>query len=98
MNRPSLGKTVSTWPEADVWERFHMDWGSVKDQGNILLNVDEGSGWIEAFTAGNRISETFKLYHSQIFIKFGMPKNLVSDNGPDFVSGGLKQWCESLGF
>ena len=24
MNRPSLGKTVSTWPEA-VWEWLHMD-------------------------------------------------------------------------
>ena len=27
-----------------------------------------------------------------------MPKTLVSDNGPEFVSGDLKQWCESLGF
>ena len=26
LNRPSLGKTVSTWPEADVWERLHMEW------------------------------------------------------------------------
>ena len=47
MNRPSLGKTVSTWPEADVWERFHMDWNYVKDQGNILVIVDAGSGWNE---------------------------------------------------
>ena len=39
-NRPSLGKTLSTWPEAEVWERFHMDWGYVKDQGNILVIVD----------------------------------------------------------
>ena len=35
MNWPSLVKTVSTWPEADVWERLHMEWGYVKDQGNI---------------------------------------------------------------
>ena len=49
LNRPSLGKTVSTWPEADVWERLHMDWVYVKDQGNILVIVDAGSGWIEAF-------------------------------------------------
>ena len=32
MNSPSLGKTVSTWPEADVSEQFHMAWGYVKDQ------------------------------------------------------------------
>ena len=56
-NRPSLGKIVSTWLEAEVWERLHMDWGYVKDQGNILVIVDAGSGWIEAFPLGNRTSK-----------------------------------------
>ena len=74
-----------------------MDWGYVKDQGNILVIFDAGSSWMEAFPAGNRISETVKIYLSQIFAKFGIPKTLVSNNGPEFVSGGLKQWCESLG-
>ena len=55
MNRPSLGKTVSTRPEADVWERLHMDWGYVKDQGNILVIVDAGSGWIEVFPGKQNI-------------------------------------------
>ena len=67
MNRPSLGKTVSTWPEANVWERIHMGWGFVKDLGNILIIGDAGSGWIEAIPAGNRTSETVKIYLSQIF-------------------------------
>ena len=74
-----------------------MDWGYVKDQDNILVIVDAGSGWIEAFPAGNRTSETVKIYLSQIFARLGIPKTLVSDNGPEFVSGDLKQWCESLG-
>ena len=47
--RPSLGKTVSTWPEADVWEGRHVHWGYVKEQGKTLVIVDKGSGWIEAF-------------------------------------------------
>ena len=74
-----------------------MDWGYVKDQGKISVIVDAGSGWIEAFAAGNRTSETVKIYLSQIFARFGIPKTLVSNNGPEFVSGDLKQWCESLG-
>ena len=97
INRPSLGKTVSTWPEAEVWERLHMDWGYVKDQGNIIVIVDAGSGFIEAFPAGKRTQETVKIYLSQIFARFGIPKTLVSDNGPEFVSGDLKQGWESLG-
>ena len=66
MNKSSLGKTVSTWPEANFWER-----------GQKPTSV--------------------KIYLSQIFARFGIPKTLVSDNGPVFVSGDLKQWCESLG-
>ena len=57
MNRPSLGKTVFTWSEADVWELLHTDWGYVKDQGNILVILDGGFGWLEAFAMGNRTSE-----------------------------------------
>ena len=66
LNRPSLGKTVSAWPEADVWERLHIDWGYVKYQGKILVIVNAGSGCIEAFPTGNRTSETVKIYLSQI--------------------------------
>ena len=79
MNKLSLGKTFSTWPEADVWELLHMDWGYGKDQGNIFVIVDAGSGWIEAFPTGNRTSETVKIYLSQILAIFGILKTLVSD-------------------
>ena len=96
-NRPSLAKTVSTWPEAEVWERLHMEWGYVKDQDNILVIVDAGSGSIEAFPVGNRASQTVNVLLSQIFARFGIPRILVSDNGPEFVSSDLEQWCESLG-
>ena len=49
------------------------------------------SCWTEALPAGNRASETVKLYLNQMFARFGMPKTLVSDNGPEFVTGDLKQ-------
>ena len=77
MNRPSLGKTVSACPEADVWERLHMNWGYVKGKGNTLVVADAGSGWIEAFPARNRTSETVNIYLSQIFARFRIPKTLV---------------------
>ena len=57
-----------------------MDWGYIKDQGNILVIVD--AGWIEALPAGNRTSEKVKVHLSQIFARFGIPRILVSDNGP----------------
>ena len=43
-----------------------------------------------------RTSETVKIYLSQIFEIFRIPKTLVSDKGPEFVIGALnsdvKQW------
>ena len=97
MSRPSLGRTVSAWPEADVCERLHVELDYVKDQGNIFVIVDAGPGWIEAFPGLKTISETVKEYLSQIFARFGVPRTLISDNGLEFVSGDRKQWCESLG-
>ena len=38
-----------------------------------------------------------KVHLSQIVARFGLPRILVSDNGPEFVSSDLRQWCESLG-
>ena len=95
LNRPSLGKT-SLRGQNPMFGNGST-WTGAKDQGNILVIVDAGSGWIEEFPAGNRTSETVKIYLSQIFARFRIPKTLVSDNGPEFVSGDLKQWCESLG-
>ena len=38
-----------------------------------------------------------KVHLIQFFARFGLPRIFVSDNGPDFVSSDLKQWCESMG-
>ena len=35
VNRPSPGKTVSTWPEDNVWDRLHMECVYGEDQGNF---------------------------------------------------------------
>ena len=44
-NRSRPRKTVSTWPEAEVWEtRYGL--GYVKDQCNVLVTVDAESGRI----------------------------------------------------
>ena len=63
----------------------------------ILGIVDKGSYWTEVFPAGSRTPQTTNVYLSQIFARFGIPKTLVSENGPELVSGDLKQLCQSLG-
>ena len=60
-------RMMALWPSFGL----HMDWGYVKDQVNILEIVDAGSGWIEAFPAGNRTSQTVNVHLSQIFANLG---------------------------
>ena len=76
-NGPSLEKTVTNRPEAEVWERIDMDWGYVMDQVNIIVIVEAGSGRIEAFPAVNRTPKTVKLNLSRMFARFGILKMLV---------------------
>ena len=97
MNKTSLRKIVSTWPEAVALKWQRIDWGYVKDQVNITVIVDAVSVWKEAFPAEIGTSETIKTSFSQIFARFGIPRTLVSDNDPDSVSGYLKLWRKSLG-
>ena len=80
-NRPGLGKQCwleqkqkirkdSTWTgvtfKAGVKERLHQD------DSNVFVIEGTGLGWIEAFPAGYRTSQTMKIYTSQIFARFGI--------------------------
>ena len=73
-NRPLLEKTVSKWPEADVWEQIYMAWATMKEQGNIFVVVDAGSGWIEAFPTIYRSTLAVNKYLSAVFARSGVPK------------------------
>ena len=83
MVTPSRGKTVSEAKSRRLGT-VQQGWGYVKDHSNILI-LDAGSGWIEAVSTGNRTSETAEVHLSQIFARHGIPKTLVSGDGPEFV-------------
>ena len=51
-------KRSSEWPEVDVSERIHMNWAFIKEQGNMLIVVEAGSGWIEASPTNDRTTQT----------------------------------------
>ena len=97
MLRPRVQKQIDTWPHADIWERIHMDWAYVKDHGNILIIVDAGSGWIEAFPCNDRSTANVIKCLSATFARFGVPYKLVSDNAKEFISDELIKWLETQG-
>ena len=88
---PTAFKSVHRWPEAKPLERWHIDWADIGSRP-VLVMVDAGSGWIEAFPTANRLSSTVIRCLRTVFTRFGAPVCLVSDNGPEFVSEELNDW------
>lgn len=61
----------------------------------ILIVEDVFSKWIEAFPLGRvEARDVVKILQTQIFARYGLPKSLVSDNGPVFCSKLLRDLCE----
>lgn len=95
--RPELSRTVDRWPTASPFQRIHIDWASIPDVGNVLIIVDSGSGWIEAFRCRDRTCETVIKCLRVDFTRFGVPELVVSDNAQEFVSGELTTWLNAIG-
>jgi hypothetical protein len=95
--RPRVQKQNDTWPEADAWERVHIDWAYIKKQGNVLIVVDAGSGWIEAFPCSDRSSANVIKCLSATFSRFGIPYTLVSDNAKEFICDEVTNWLRHQG-
>ena len=90
-------QSVHKWPEATPFQRIHIDWADVSGVGTVLIIVDSGTGWIEAFLTSNRSSETVIKCLRNVFSRFGTPETLVSDNGKEFVSRDLNCWLKRQG-
>ena len=85
------------WP-SKPWSRVHIDFAGPLRGHSYLILVDAHSKWPEvidmnsATTSATTIRELRK-----IFARFGLPEQLVSDNGPQFVSAEFTQFLKSNG-
>ena len=88
-------------PVENLFDRWHMDFvgpltpSSEGGHMHILLVVDSFSRWCEAFPLQNQTaSQVAKVLYREIFTRFGAPKSLVSDRGPQFMSALISQLCQ----
>ena len=74
------------WPWAtEPWQRIHIDYAEVKGQ-SFLLVVDSHSKWLESFPMSSTTSTATINALRSLFARFGLPVQVVSDNGPQFTS------------
>jgi transposase InsO family protein len=90
-------------PVGEPWERVAIDITGphpASKTGNryILTVLDHFSKWTEAFPIRNHEAVTVaKILADQVFARFGIPLQLLSDRGQEFESSLMKELCAALG-
>jgi transposase InsO family protein len=63
----------------------------------LLVIVDYFTRWIEIFPINTTTSIAIaELLVDQIFTRYGLPKYILSDNGPQFVSNMFRSFCNTM--
>ncbi|XP_036146047.1 uncharacterized protein K02A2.6-like [Monomorium pharaonis] len=94
----SNSSTLLSWPTApNVFYRVNIDFFH-KYNHTFLMVSDSKSKWIEVklMDHGSTASETI-LKLKEVFAVYGLPVELVSDNGPPFNSSEFSAFCQANG-
>src|SRR4051812_27080372 len=91
-----LHPTDSTWP----FEMWGMDImgpispPSAKGHRFILAVTDYFSKWVEAISLREvKTSDVIQFIKHHVIYRFGVPRRIVHDNGPQFVSYSFQHFC-----
>ena len=84
------------WPE-EPWQRIHIDFAGPLENHMFLVVVNAHSKWPEVAIMKSTSSERTIEELRCIFSRFGLPQQLVSDNGPQLVSEDFKTFMEENG-
>jgi transposase InsO family protein len=59
--------------------------------------VDKFSKWIEAVPVTNQEATTAVKFFESIVYRYGVPNNIITDNGTNFTSGEFQEFAKELG-
>ncbi len=85
-----------TWP-SKPWQHIHIDFAGLFQKAMFLVAVDAHSKWPEAYLmSSTTVSQTISVLQ-KMFATHGLPEQIVSDNGPQFVSSEFAEFMKQNG-
>ena len=84
------------WP-SKPWERIHVDFAGPFLGKMFFIVVDAHSKWPEVIPMSTTTSMATVAELNRLFASYGIPQQLVSDNGPQFTSGEFKEFLRTNG-
>ena len=84
------------WPTRP-WQRVHVDFAGPFQGKMFLLVVDAHSKWPEVVNMTTTSAQCTIEELCRMFASYGIPEQLVSDNGPQFVSGCFEEFMKMNG-
>ena len=82
---------------AKPWQRLHIDFAGPYRGKMWMLVMDAYSKWPEVCMMESTTAETTIKQLQHIFATHGLPLQIVTDNGPQFVADKFQQFCLSRG-
>ena len=79
------------WP-ATPWQRIHIDFVGPFMNKTYLLVTDAHSKWPEIIEMNSTTTQKTITELRKLFSAYGLPLQLVSDNGPQFISEDFAQF------
>lgn len=95
-NPPAAKLHPWIWPERP-WERVHTDFIGPYKGHSFLLLIDARTKWPEIFAMKSTTTEKTIEAFRQTFARYGFPKRVVSDNGPQFTSEDFRTFLTKRG-
>ena len=92
-NNPAAAP-IHIWEQPnEPWERIHLDYAGPFLGKMFLIVVDAYSKWIEVEIMHDATSPSTVHRLRRIFSTHGLPKVMVTDNGPAFVGDAFEKFC-----
>ncbi len=96
-NRPRAPEVpLFSWNvPSEAWARIHVDFAGPFEGHMWLVVIDAYTKWIEVCKMKSTSTTATVRKLREIFARFGLPRTIVSDNGPQFTSDEFQTFCKS---